>query len=46
MGILLAFVIVVNGFLFYLLETPKFLFSKDKQKTLKVLNLIATRNKK
>jgi len=38
MAILLIMVIVVNGFLFYLLETPKFLFSKDKQKTLKVLN--------
>jgi hypothetical protein len=38
MGVLLAMVIVVNGFLFYLLETPKFLFNKNKQKTLLVLN--------
>ena len=46
MAILLIMVIIVNGFLFYLLETPKFLFSKDKNATLKVLNQIATRNKK
>lgn len=46
MGVLLAMVIIVNGFLFYLLETPKFLFNKNKQKTLLVLNQIATRNKK
>jgi len=46
MIVLLVMVVLVNGFLFYLLETPKFLFHKSKAKTLEVLNKIATRNKK
>jgi hypothetical protein len=46
MAVLLFLVVIVNGFLFYLLETPKFLFTKSKEKTLIALNKIAARNKK
>ena len=45
-GILLGFVLITFVSLFYLLETPKFCFSRDKVKTLQILNKIAKRNKK
>lgn len=42
--ILLGLVLINWALMIYLVESPKFLIAKSKQKTLKVLNIIAQRN--
>ena len=44
--LLLGLILVSFISLFYLLETPKFLMIREKEKTLEVLNTMARRNKK
>ena len=44
--ILLGLIVLWFFFLFYLLETPKFLLSRKKKKILAVLNIMAKRNNK